>query len=308
MNKSPGCAEGLKLRRTNAGINCHYFETNKTVSLLPTQLDHSYFVNILSEIISAKSKRVAAARQAKTLERLREEATSVRRTASPQAFSRALSREGRFNIIAEFKRRSPSKGTIRAGADPASISRAYERGGAAAISVLTEEDYFDGSLDDLAIIRQATMLPLLRKDFIFDEYQLYEAAAAGADALLLIVAALSDHQLSTLRRATEDELGLDALVEVHTSEELKRALAAGARLIGVNNRDLRTFHVSLDTSVQLAHEAPGDVLLISESGLNSRADLLKLQAIGFTGFLVGESLMRAEEPASALQALLEETG
>jgi len=262
-------------------------------------------VDLLNKIISAKSKRVAAGKQAKPLGRLREEATSLRRTASPHAFSIALSREGRINIIAEFKRRSPSKGIIRANADPVSTSRAYERGGAAAISVLTEEDYFDGALGDLVAARQTTMLPLLRKDFIFDEYQLYEAAAAGADALLLIVAALSDDQLTTLRCITEDELGLDALVEVHSSEELKRAAGAGARLIGVNNRDLRTFNVSLDTSVQLASEAPVDVLLISESGLHSRADLLELQTAGFKGFLIGESLMRADEPARALRALLE---
>jgi len=264
-------------------------------------------VDILSEIISAKSRRVGAAKEVTPLAQLRDQAIDARRTARPHALASALNESSRLNIIAEFKRRSPSKGVIRADAEPASIARAYERGGAAAISVLTEQDYFDGSLDDLRAVRQTTTLPLLRKDFIFDEYQVYEAAAAGADALLLIVAALSDDQLQTLRATTEDELSLDALVEVHTSDELRRSIAAGATLIGVNNRDLRTFNVSLDTSVQLAGEAPAGVLLISESGLNSRADLLKLQAAGYVGFLIGESLMRADEPGFALRSLLEET-
>ena len=261
-------------------------------------------VNILDEIIAAKKARLVEVKRTKPLELLRQEAQVARRTAQSHALRKAVKESSRLNIIAEFKRRSPSKGIIRAEVDPAVIASAYERGGAAAISVLTEQDYFDGSLDDLAAVRQATMLPLLRKDFVFDEYQVYEAADARADALLLIVAALSDDQLTRLRVTAEDELGLDALIEVHTSEELKRAVAAGARLIGVNNRDLRTFKVSLDISLQLASEAPGDVLLVSESGLNSRTDLQQLQAVGFKGFLIGESLMRAEEPAEALRALL----
>jgi len=219
----------------------------------------------------------------------------------------ALKENSRRNIIAEFKRRSPSKGVIRDDLSPESIARAYEAGGAAAISVLTEEDYFGGSLADLVAARRVTTLPLLRKDFIFDEYQVYEAAAAGADALLLIVAALSDQQLLSLRALAEDELGLDVLVEVHSEGELKRAVAIGARVIGVNNRDLRTFAVSLDTSVKLARVAPADAMLISESGLQTRADLSKLQAAGYKGFLIGESLMRADEPEIALRSLLDDT-
>lgn len=262
-------------------------------------------MDILREIISAKRKRVAVAKERLPFDRLREEAMSRRRTATPHALYRALHSGSRLNVIAEFKRRSPSKGIIRDHADPASIARAYERGGAAAISVLTEEDYFGGSLADLAEVRRTTTLPLLRKDFIFDKYQVYEAAAAGADALLLIVAALADDQLTSLRTSAE-ELGLDALVEVHTSDELKRAVGAGASLIGVNNRDLKTFAVSLDTSLRLALEAPGNVELISESGLHSKADLLRLQTVGFKGFLIGESLMRAEDPEIALRGLLEE--
>jgi indole-3-glycerol phosphate synthase len=267
---------------------------------------NNQFVNILDEIISAKQERVAAAKVNRPLDQLRETATEARRLATSHALLAAVSRASQLNIIAEFKRRSPSKGIIRGHADPASVARAFERGGAVAISVLTEEDYFEGSADDLAEVRRTTSLPLLRKDFIFDTYQVYETAAAGADALLLIVAGLSDVQLLSLRATAEEELGLDALIEVHSSDELKRALTAGGRLIGVNNRDLRTFAVSLDTSVRLAREAPGDVLLISESGLNSRADLLTLQAEGFKGFLVGESLMRAEEPETALRSLLED--
>ena len=263
-------------------------------------------MNILEEIISARKARLEQAKRTKSLELLRQDAQTARRTAQSHSLLNALKEGSRLNIIAEFKRRSPSKGIIRDDVDPAGMAREYERGGAAAISVLTEEDYFAGSLDDLTAVRQTTALPLLRKDFIFDQYQVYEAAAAGADALLLIVAALSDDELSSLRAAAEDELGLDALVEVHTSGELMRAVTAGARLIGVNNRDLRTFDVSLEPSVELARAAPADVVLISESGLNTRADLLRLQAEGYKGFLIGELLMRAEQPAKTLRSLLAE--
>jgi len=168
--------------------------------------------------------------------------------------------------------------------------------------VLTEEDYFAGSLDDLRQVKATVELPVLRKDFIVDEYQVYESAAAGADAILLIVAALDDESLSQLRRLAEDELGMDALVEVHTSEEMKRAEACGARLIGVNNRDLRTFAVSLETSLSLAREAPSEALLISESGLKHAADLQRLYEAGYGGFLIGETLMRADDPAAALRS------
>ncbi|MEN3328214.1 MAG: indole-3-glycerol phosphate synthase [Acidobacteriota bacterium] len=242
-------------------------------------------MNVLSEIIARKRERV---REAKT-------------RANPHAFRSALQKEG-INIIAEFKRRSPSKGTIREGANPSDVARAYQAGGAVAMSVLTEEDYFSGSLDDLREVKSTVELPVLRKDFIVDEYQVYESAAAGADAILLIVAALDDGLLSKLRRLAEDELGMDALVEVHTSDEMKRAAACGAKLIGVNNRDLRTFEVSLETSLSLAREAPSEALLISESGLNSAADLRRLYEAGYRGFLIGETLMRADDPAAALRS------
>jgi len=241
-------------------------------------------MDVLTEIIAKKRERLR----------------SVLVTSTPHKLRNALGSDG-INIIAEFKRRSPSKGIIREGTNPIEIARAYQAGGAVAMSVLTEEDYFAGSLDDLRQVKSTVDLPVLRKDFIVDEYQVYESAAAGTDAILLIVAALDDELLVRLRRLAEDELQMDALVEVHTSEEMKRAAACGAKLIGVNNRDLRTFEVSLDTSLSLAREAPADAVLISESGLKSAADLQRLSEAGYRGFLIGETLMRAENPEQALR-------
>jgi len=257
-------------------------------------------MDFLSKIIDRKKLRLATAKSGKPLAEVRGEAIRSREAAPRRALTTALENDNRVNIIAEFKRRSPSKGEIRRDADPAGIAKSYELGGAAAVSVLTEEDYFDGSLDDLRAVRQAVPLPILQKDFIFDEYQVYESAAAGADALLLIVAALSDGALVRLRTITEDELGMDALVEVHTAEELGRAVQAGARVIGVNNRDLSTFEVSLETSVQLASAAPKETFLISESGIESVADIDRLRGLGYRGVLVGETLMRADDPAELL--------
>jgi len=193
---------------------------------------------------------------------------------------------------------------IRSDLWPADVARHYERGGACAISVLTDEEYFGGSIDDLSAVRSSTRLPVLRKDFIIDEIQIYQAAIAGADAVLLIVAALGDHSLGKLRNVAENELGLDALIEVHTSEELRRALNAGAKIIGVNNRDLQTFKVSLSTSERLISEAPGDCVVISESGLRSPEQLSYLHGLGFRGFLIGEQLMRAKNPEIALRDML----
>lgn len=252
-------------------------------------------MNVLSEIIGKKRERVAKAKERVQLKELP-------RRENPHALRAALRADG-INIIAEFKRRSPSKGVIRADANLSQIVKSYETGGAIAISVLTEEDYFDGSLDDLRTVKATVDLPVLRKDFVFDEYQLYESAAAGADAILLIVAALDDEKLRQLRRVAEDALGIDALVEVHTSEEMKRAVSSGATLIGVNNRDLRTFEVSLNTSLSLAREAPSDALLISESGLRGPDDLRRLREAGYQGFLIGETLMRAGNPEQALRDL-----
>ena len=260
-------------------------------------------MNVLSAIIDQKRKRVETAKGLVSPDAVRLIARRARETASHHALVNALTSadESRNNIIAEFKRKSPSKGEIRRDADPANIAKAYASAGAAAVSVLTEEDYFDGSLDDLRAIRQAISLPLLRKDFIFEEYQVYESAAAGADALLLIVAALNDDTLGRLRSMTEDELGMDALVEVHTREEMERASRSGAHLIGVNNRDLGTFAVSLETSAKLAPIAYDGAVLISESGIESAEDIIRLRELGYRGFLVGESLMRADDPETALR-------
>ena len=226
---------------------------------------------------------------------------AIRAKATPHRLLQALEADSRRStkIIAEFKRRSPSAGTIRSDLSATDVATRYERGGACAISVLTDEQYFGGSILDLGAIRESTVLPLLRKDFIIDEIQIYEAAAAGADALLLIAAALDDGALEKLRVTAEDELGLDAVVEVHTSEELHRAVMTGARIIGVNNRDLRTFRTSLKTSERLVAEAPRDRIMISESGLQEPESLRHLQAMGFRGFLIGEALMRASDPEAA---------
>lgn len=253
-------------------------------------------MSFLSEIIERKRQRLASIKSTVALDALEIPSSSHR-------LRDALLSDG-VNIIAEFKRRSPSKGIIRADADLTQIVSAYEAGGAVAISVLTEEDYFSGSLDDLSAVKKHVNLPVLRKDFIFDEYQVYESAAAGADALLLIVAALQDEVLIRLRRLTEDDLGMDALVEVHTLEEMQRAIACGANLVGVNNRNLHTFEVSLDTSISLAAEAPAETVLISESGLKTKTDLARLREAGYRGFLIGESLMRSENPEAALRELM----
>src|SRR5256885_2070909 len=259
-------------------------------------------MDLLSEIIAIKKKRLTDAKKLLPLERLRDSAHQARPRLS---FADALRDNTKVNIIAEFKRRSPSKGTINSEVDPVAIAKVYESAGAAAVSVLTEGDHFGGSLEDLRQIREAVRLPILRKDFIFDEYQVYESAFVGASALLLIVAALDDVTLATLREIAEDELGMDALVEVHTKQEFDRALKCGARLIGVNNRDLRSFDVSIETSTLLARDAPDDVILVSESGLTPEA-VRQLRTIGYRGVLIGEALMRAADPARMLRAFLDE--
>jgi indole-3-glycerol phosphate synthase len=259
-------------------------------------------MDVLSEIVGKKRERVAAAKAVAPLEEMRGLAFEARSNAKPHALLNALRSNG-INIIAEFKRRSPSKGTIRGDANVVEIAESYEAAGAAAISVLTEEDCFAGSLDDLRQVKATVNLPVLRKDFVFEEYQVYESAAAGADAILLIVAALDDETLSRLRHVAEAELRIDALVEVHTGDELQRAAATGAKLIGVNNRDLRTFEVSLETSLSLASQMPQGSVAISESGLHTPNDLRRLHDAGYRGFLIGETLMRADDPAEALRGL-----
>jgi len=259
-------------------------------------------MNKLAEIIATRRLRITAAQASVSRESVARAAHNQRAQLRSHALRNALSRAG-VNIIAEFKRRSPSRGSIKAAADPELMAREYEKGGAAALSVLTEPDYFDGSLHDLQRARAATGLPILRKDFIVDEYQVYESAAASADALLLIVAALNDRELCSLRQLTEDNLGMDALVEVHTADEMKRAIDCGATIIGVNNRNLATFEVSLDTSIALAAHATSGSILISESGIETADDIRRLRAAGFSGFLIGETLMRSANPANTIAEL-----
>lgn len=261
-------------------------------------------MDFLTEILTLKRERVAESRSRRAFDTVRAEALDVRASARPHALRAALLDVARVNIIAEVKRASPSKGVINGDADPLDLALKYEAGGACAVSVLTEEDHFCGSLDDLRRVRAAVSLPVLRKDFIFDDYQLYEAAAVGADALLLIVAALDDAKLKRLKRITEEELEMDALVEVHTKEELDRAGACGATLIGVNNRSLHSFEVSMEVSIELAAFAPEGATMVSESGLRTKDDLQRLRALGYRGFLIGETLMRAGDPESRLRELL----
>jgi indole-3-glycerol phosphate synthase len=220
---------------------------------------------------------------------------------SPRRFGAAL-REPGIAVIAEFKRRSPSAGTLREAPDLHELVGAYERGGASALSVLTEEKHFDGALEDVRAARTACELPILRKDFIVDDYQLYEAKVAGADAVLLIVAALQSADLAALHEGAS-RLGLDVLVEVHDREELQTALKMGAELIGINNRDLRDFSVDVARTEKLMGEIPAGVTVVSESGIAGAEQLVKLEDAGVDAVLVGEALMRSADPEAALRAL-----
>jgi indole-3-glycerol phosphate synthase len=262
--------------------------------------------DFLSAIIARKRQTIAELYANCEVTALRTEALKCREDAAPHRVRDALQTASpSIKIIAEFKRISPSRGLIRAGLSPAEAARSYERGGACAISVLTDEEYFGGSIDDLIVVRANTGLPILRKDFIIDPIQIYQAAIAGADAILLIAAVLNDPLLQKMRAMAEDELGLDALIEAHTADEMQRASAAGAKLIGINNRDLHTFEVSLQTSERLIAQTPPGALTISESGLQTPQQLHRLRALGFCGFLIGESLMRTPDPAAVLRDLLE---
>ena len=260
----------------------------------------------LLEAIVAATRRIVEVRQAATpLAILAERAAAA--PAPSGRFLGAVAASGTVNVIAECKRRSPSKGVLRADYDPVAIATAYAGAGAAAISVLTEPTFFDGSLDHLTAVRAAVDVPLLRKDFIVSEYQLLEAKAAGADAILLIVAALRPAELKLLHdHATR--YGLDALVEVHDARELAIAADVGARIIGVNNRNLRTLDVDRRASDELIAQMPRDVVAISESGLQSAGDLLRLRRLGYKAFLIGERLMAAADPGSELKTLLAACG
>jgi len=256
-------------------------------------------MNLLERIVAGTREDVRRRRQQTPLASL-EQALAGRGEDRP--FCEALTMPG-VSVIAEHKRRSPSVGTIREGATVADVVGAYERGGAAALSILTEGRHFGGSLDDLRAARAASSLPILRKDFIVDSYQLYESAAAGADAILLIVAALEPGELSRLH-AQAALLDLDVLVEVHSESELETALdVIDADVIGINNRDLSDFSVDVQRTFELLHDVPAGKTVVSESGFHARAQLDDLERIGVDGVLVGESLMRAPDPEAALRAL-----
>jgi indole-3-glycerol phosphate synthase len=221
---------------------------------------------------------------------------------APRDFVAALRQPG-VSLIAEIKRASPSKGPLRPDLDPVSLAREYEAGGASAISVLTDERFFQGSLEDLRAVRQSVGLPVLRKDFVIHPYQVYQARAAGADAILLIVAALDDGALYSLQELAA-ELGMAVLVEVHSAAELMRALKMGPAIIGVNNRDLHTFEVNLDTTVSLRPLVPAGVALVSESGVRNRDDVARLELLGVDAILVGEALVRAGDVADKIGELV----
>jgi len=256
--------------------------------------------DLLRTIIAATERIIDTRRRHEPLDALERRAASARPRGAD--FESALGMTDRVNVIAECKRRSPSKGVLAIDYDPVQIARQYEDGGAAAISVLTEPTFFDGALEHLTAVRSSVALPLLRKDFIVDEYQLFEARVAGADAVLLIVAALEQARLITLQKRAWD-LELATLVEVHDEAELVRAIDSGARVIGVNNRNLRTLAVDVSASERLAARVPRDVIAVSESGLKSRDELEHLAAAGYRAFLIGERFMTDPDPAAAIRRL-----
>jgi indole-3-glycerol phosphate synthase len=256
----------------------------------------------LDQIVAATRRQLSQKRRAADLR-------AVERLASehqPRGFRRALAMTAAQGVavIAELKKASPSKGLIRASFDPVQLARELEEGGAAALSVLTEAEYFQGSLENLSLASKSTHLPCLRKDFILDELQIVEARAHGADAILLIVAALEQPDLEGLVTKARAQQ-LDVLCEAHDEDELQRALDAGCDLIGINSRNLRTFQVDLNTAFRLAKKLPGGVLAVAESGIASAANLTELRSVGYEAFLIGESLMKAAFPGSALRRLLE---
>jgi len=257
--------------------------------------------DLLATIVAATRHITASRRTQEPLAALEHRAA----TASPRGarFESQLRRPDGFNVIAECKRRSPSRGVLRADYDAVSIARGYAGAGAAAISVLTEPTFFDGSLDHLAKVRAAVDIPVLRKDFIVTEYQLLEAKAAGADAVLLIVAALRPAELKVLHDHARRH-GLDVLVEAHDAKELAIAIDAGARIVGINNRNLRTLQVDVHASETLVSQIPAEVIAVSESGLKTAADLTRLKALGYRAFLIGERFMTAAEPGAALGDLM----
>jgi len=255
---------------------------------------------ILDEIIAYKKKELAETKRRMPFQDIKAKALDAERV---RGFGTLISGEGDIRLIAEVKKASPSKGVIREDFDPVTIARIYEESGASCISVLTEKKYFLGELEYLGQIRKAVKLPLLRKDFIIDEYQIYEARAAGADAVLLISACLEKQQMEDYL-GTAKQLDLDVLVESHTYKELDKSLHAGAMLVGINNRDLTTFMVDQQTTLDLLKDIPDDRTVVSESGINTRDDVVKLQQAGVDAILVGESLMREKDIRKKVKELL----
>lgn len=265
--------------------------------------------NVLDRIVATKQQEVAAGKQRQSLAEL---AMMIAQQEAPRGFAQALEntiQKGQMAVIAEVKKASPSKGVIRADFDPVAIAESYQRGGAACLSVLTDELYFQGHDDYLRAVKQAVSLPVLRKDFMVDPWQIHQSRAMGADCVLLIVTCLDDDTLLQLYQLAL-ELGMDVLMEVHDEAELQRALATGCRLLGINNRNLKTFDTTLETSVRLrqiiAQQADFPHTVISESGIHTRADVQYLQAQNIQAFLIGESLMRHADPGEGLQQLLQE--
>ena len=258
--------------------------------------------DILSQIVSHKKQEIKAARQLRSEASLRAELPPIKTRRS--FYDRlATSNPQGINIIAEIKRASPSKGLIRPDLDPALYAREYESGGAAALSVLTDQDFFKGSVDDLKTARRAASLPVLRKDFIISAYQIFETAVIGADALLLIAAILSPLQLQDYLALCR-ELGLDALVEIHDEDEHQKVTRAGAKLIGINNRNLKTFHTDIGTSISMATRLAKHQVGVAESGIRTPADIDAVRQAGINNFLIGESLVRADSPRLLLQSLI----
>lgn len=256
--------------------------------------------SILDEIVARKKREITAARQQVPFEQLEE---ALPAAPPPRGFLRAIRSHTPPALIAEVKKASPSAGLIRADFDPAAIAADYEAAGAACLSVLTDEHYFQGSLKALQLARSAVQIPVMRKEFIVDRYQIAEARAAGADCILLIAECLDDTQLHDLHDYAQ-QLGMDVLIELHDAHNLQRVLNTGAKLVGVNNRDLRTFVTSLEHTFTLQRQIPPEVLLVSESGIGGHADLLRLRAAGVGAVLVGESLMRQPDIKQAVRRLL----